>query len=322
MALEQLCGLNKMMFMKPLVDPNLEYTNLESTRVLTMFDNPYSLPVPPFDNPKKRLAKLDKQDKDDAKVELTHGTTTLGFKYKGGIILAADSRASNGNFIASQSMRKVVQVHKKILGTIAGGAADCVYWDRVLTMECRLHELTYHRPLSVKSVARILSNIAYKLRGLGLSMGMMLAGYDFDGPRLVYVDGDGSSVEGHLFSVGSGCCFALGILDSYYKYDMEDEEAYCLAMRSIYHATYLDSYTGGLVRLYHMRENDWETVTVKDCADLREIFRPVNQNESLEEFSKFIREGFVPDPDEDPAVRNPPPPPPIVPPKPAPKKKE
>lgn len=320
MALENICGLNKLAFCKTLEDRNVDYIRSEATRFLTMFKNPYSLPVPPFDNVQKRLAKLEKED--DTKLELTHGTTTVGFLFKGGIILAADSRGTNGNFISSQSMRKVVQVHKKILGTIAGGAADCIYWDRVLTMECRLYELTYRRPLPVKSVARMLANIAYKFKGMGLSMGMMLAGYDFDGPRLIYVDSEGTSVEGHLFSIGSGSSFALGILDTFYRYDMEDEEAYCLALRSVYHATYLDSYTGGLVRLYHMRADDWEVVTVKDCYDLRQIFKPVNQNESMKEFSKFIREGFVPDPDEDRAVRNPPPPPPIVPPKPMPKKEE
>ncbi|TDG39946.1 hypothetical protein AWZ03_013630 [Drosophila navojoa] len=310
MALENICGFNKL---KSLEDPNVDNTHKESARLLTMFNNPYSLPVPPFDNARKRLAKLDK--KDEEKVEMTHGTTTVGFKFQGGIILAADSRGTSGDFVSSQTMRKVVKIHTKILGTVAGGAADCFYWHRVLTMECRLHELTYNRPLSVKSVARILTNIAYNHKGMGLSMGMMLAGYDFDGPRLCYVDGDGTSAEGHLFSVGSGSCYALGILDTFYKYDMDQEEAYCMAMRSVYNATYLDNYSGGLVRLYHIRKDDWEVVTVKDCAELRKIFYPVNKNESLAEFSKFIRDGFVPDPDEDPAVRNPPPPKPIVPPK-------
>ena len=33
------------------------------------------------------------------KIQFDHGTTTLGFMYKNGIILAVDSRATGGNFI-------------------------------------------------------------------------------------------------------------------------------------------------------------------------------------------------------------------------------
>ena len=32
---------------------------------------------------------------------------------------------------------------KTILGTMAGGAADCQFWERVLAQECRLWELRY-----------------------------------------------------------------------------------------------------------------------------------------------------------------------------------
>ncbi len=36
---------------------------------------------------------------DDLKIRFTHGTTTLAFKYQGGIIVSVDSRASAGSYI-------------------------------------------------------------------------------------------------------------------------------------------------------------------------------------------------------------------------------
>jgi len=39
---------------------------------------------------------------------------------------------------------------------------------------------------------------------MGLSMGVMIAGYDKKGPGLYYVDSDGSRTDGNVFSVGSG----------------------------------------------------------------------------------------------------------------------
>lgn len=35
----------------------------------------------------------------EAKIKLAHGTTTLAFKFKGGIIVAVDSRATAGPYI-------------------------------------------------------------------------------------------------------------------------------------------------------------------------------------------------------------------------------
>ncbi|EDW62526.1 uncharacterized protein Dvir_GJ16567 [Drosophila virilis] len=295
MALERICGIDKADFMQPYNDLNVAYAQVEVNTGKTVFDSAYSVIAPPFENPKRKIKRSLK--KSNLNLEMSHGTTTLGFKYQGGILLCADSRGTNGEFIASQEMKKIIEVDKGILGTIAGGAADCVYWDRVLTMECRLFELTYGRSMTVKSAARIMCNIAYKFKGLGLCIGMMLAGYDFDGPQLIYVDSDGQRVEGNLFTIGSGAHCALGILDSFYRWDMSDEEAYNLALRGVYHATYLDAYTGGLVRLYHMRPHKWSIVTVKDCMELGEIFAKAQKENPTGGPSSILRKGFKADPE-------------------------
>jgi hypothetical protein len=65
------------------------------------------------------------------KLEFAYGTTTLSFIYDGGIVAAVDSRASLGNFVGSKTTQKVLPVNTHMLGTMAGGAADCSYWIRV-----------------------------------------------------------------------------------------------------------------------------------------------------------------------------------------------
>lgn len=77
---------------------------------------------------------------------------------------------------------------------------------------------------------------------------MMIAGWDKRGPGLYYVDSEGTRTTGKVFSVGSGSVFAFGVLDSGYRWDLTDEEAYDLGRRSIYHATHRDAYSGGIVR--------------------------------------------------------------------------
>jgi hypothetical protein len=56
-------------------------------------------------------------------IKIAHGTTTLAFRFKGGIIVATDSRATAGNWIASQTVKKVIEINSCLLGTMAGGAA-------------------------------------------------------------------------------------------------------------------------------------------------------------------------------------------------------
>ena len=39
--------------------------------------------------------------------------------------------------VASQTVKKVIEINPYLLGTMAGGAADCSYWERRLALECR-----------------------------------------------------------------------------------------------------------------------------------------------------------------------------------------
>merc|ERR1719265_2450130 len=90
-------------------------------------------------------------------LDFKKGTTTLGFRFKGGIIIAVDSRASMGTFIGSQTVRKVIEINSSLLGTMAGGAADCSFWERTLGIQCRLFEITNKRRITSCAASKILA---------------------------------------------------------------------------------------------------------------------------------------------------------------------
>jgi 20S proteasome subunit beta 5 len=85
---------------------------------------------------------------------------------------------------ASGTVKKVIEINPYLLGTMAGGAADCQYWcvaghvvrkqltyrETYLGMQCRLHELRNKERISVAAASKILSNIVYQYKGMGLSM--------------------------------------------------------------------------------------------------------------------------------------------------------
>jgi len=213
------------------------------------------------------------QEDSDVKIKFNHGTTTLAFKFQHGVIVAVDSRATAGNWIASQTVKKVIEINPYLLGTMAGGAADCSYWERVLARQCRVYELRNKERISVAAASKLLANIVYGYKGMGLSMGTMICGWDKKGPGLYYVDSDGTRLTNELFSVGSGATYAYGVLDSGVRWDLEVEEAYDLGRRAIYHATHRDAYSGGVVNLYHMRETGWIKVSQDDVLDLHYKYR-------------------------------------------------
>ncbi|OMJ27562.1 Proteasome subunit beta type-5 [Smittium culicis] len=219
---------------------------------------------------------IDVKSQKDSLIKLAHGTTTLAFKFKNGIIVATDSRATSGNIIASQTVKKVIEINPYLLGTMAGGAADCSYWERELGRRCRLYELSNKERISVAAASKLLSNMVYSYKGMGLSMGTMICGWDKKGPGLFYVDSEGQRLRGDLFSVGSGSTFAYGILDTAYKYDLETADAIELGRRAIYHATHRDAYSGGYVRLYHIKEDGWEFIGLEDVGELH--YKYVNES--------------------------------------------
>ena len=53
-------------------------------------------------------------DKSDIKIKFDHGTTTLGFKFKDGVIIAVDSRATAGSWIGVYVLKSVSPCSKTI----------------------------------------------------------------------------------------------------------------------------------------------------------------------------------------------------------------
>lgn len=224
--------------------------------------------LPSLANPAQFLAaETDDVANPNCRIKLAHGTTTLAFKCRSGVVVCTDSRASAGGYIASQTVKKVIEINPFLLGTMAGGAADCQYWETYLGIQCRLHELKNKERISVAAASKILSNIVYGYKGMGLSMGTMLAGWDKTGPALFYVDSDGTRAKGDLFCVGSGATFAYGVLDATYDYELGEEEAIALARRSILAATHRDAYSGGFLNCYIVKETGWRKIGFDDNDD-------------------------------------------------------
>ncbi|KII65275.1 Proteasome subunit beta type-8 [Thelohanellus kitauei] len=215
---------------------------------------------------------LEKCKSDGINIRMNKGTTTCAFIYQGGIIVAVDSRATAGPEIASSTVMKIIEINSYMLGTMAGGAADCSFWERYLAKDCRLYELKNGVRITVSSASKILSNILRYYQGMGLSMGTMICGHDIKGPAIYYVENDGVRFPTNLMSVGSGSTYAYGILDTMFRHDMTFEEAVDLGKRAIYHATYRDTMSGGIATVCHIDQNGWKKICSINVSELHDQY--------------------------------------------------
>ena len=272
MALASVCGFQQNFQTATALPGSANYENLFDDAIHSSEN--FTLPSE-FD-PVENLKQFT-DPKSNVKIQFDHGTTTLAFKFQHGVIVAVDSRATAGSWIASQTVKKVIEINPYLLGTMAGGAADCSYWERVLAKHCRIYELRNKERISVAAASKLLANIVYNYKGMGLSMGTMICGWDKKGPGLYYVDSDGQRMTNPIFSVGSGSLYAYGVLDSGYKWELTVAEAIDLGRRAIYHATHRDAYSGGVVNLYHMKETGWEFISQTDVLDLHYKYQEEKQ---------------------------------------------
>ncbi|PRC43822.1 proteasome subunit beta [Mycobacterium sp. ITM-2017-0098] len=185
-----------------------------------------------------------------------HGTTIVALKYPGGVVMAGDRRATQGNMIASRDVQKVYITDDYTVTGIAGTAAIAVEFARLYAVELEHYEklegvaLTF--PGKVNRLATMVrGNLGAALQGfIALPL---LAGYDLDDPnpdgagRIVSFDAAGGhnlEEEGYQ-SVGSGSIFAKSSMKKLYHQVTDAESALRVAIEALYDAADDDSATGG-----------------------------------------------------------------------------
>ncbi|MDD1764487.1 MAG: hypothetical protein LUQ46_00535 [Candidatus Methanomethyliaceae archaeon] len=123
------------------------------------------------------------------------GATTVGILCKDGVILASEKRISYGYTIMSKAGKKVFLINERIGIAFAGLISDAQAILRRLSAEIKLYELDYHTKMSVKSAAKLLSNILYSQRGFPAFAETIVGGVDEEGHKLYILDPLGSLME-------------------------------------------------------------------------------------------------------------------------------
>ncbi|XP_031416218.1 proteasome subunit beta type-11a [Clupea harengus] len=128
---------------------------------------------------------------------LSHGTTTLAFSFQGGVIAAADSRASCAGLVACPTTNKISPIHSHLVVTSSGCGADCMLWERILAREIRLYQLRHGRRLSIVGSAKLLSFMLHPFKGTEVCVALTLCGWDRE-ERGVHSETQGGAMESQV----------------------------------------------------------------------------------------------------------------------------
>lgn len=177
--------------------------------------------------------------------QIKKGTTTCALTCNDGVVLAADTRASAGFFIADRHVMKIQKVDRHMGMTIAGGVADAQNLVDIMRYNANIYRLTNRELMPIKSAARLCSNVLFNQRYFPYYVQIILAGYDNKvGGQIYNIDLFGSMTSEKFISTGSGSPVAYGYLESEFKDNLSVNESYKIAIQAVAAAIRRNAGTG------------------------------------------------------------------------------
>jgi proteasome beta subunit len=178
------------------------------------------------------------------------GTTTVGIVCTDGVVLGADSRASLGDFIASDATIKLQKIDDSLGIMYAGVAGYAEYVFKMLKAQAEMYKMTEGKPMSPSAASSLLSFILREsVSDFGYAF-MIVGGLNRGEPELFSLDAIGSTQKEMKYtSIGSGMASALGYLDSAYTQSVTTQEGVKHVVKALQMAMKRSSATGGAMKI-------------------------------------------------------------------------
>ena len=183
--------------------------------------------------------------------EVPEGTTVLALRHAGGVVMAGDRQATEGNLVAHRYIQKVFAADHFSVVAIAGTAGLAVEMVRLFQTELEHYEKIEGTRLSLDGKATFLARLVRQQLPLafqGLVVVPLFAGFDglaSEGRLFTYDVIGGRYEERDFGSTGSGSRLAKSYLRSAFRPEMSHEDAVQIAVNALVAAAEDDTATGG-----------------------------------------------------------------------------
>ncbi|KAF8156674.1 20S proteasome subunit [Crassisporium funariophilum] len=207
------------------------------------------------------------------------GTTIVGCLFKDGIVLGADTRATEGPIVADKNCEKIHYITESIRCCGAGTAADTEFTTALISSNMEMHALQTGRKPRVVTAMTMLKQMLFRYQGQ-VGAALVLGGVDATGPHLFTIHPHGSTDKLPYVTMGSGSLAAMAVFESGWKPNMEREDALSLVKAAIAAGIFNDLGSGSNI--------DACIITANHTEMLRNVEMP-NQRVQKERDYKFRR---------------------------------
>ncbi|RLN86311.1 hypothetical protein BBJ28_00010348 [Nothophytophthora sp. Chile5] len=219
-------------------------------------------PLPPHiqKNERSIRSSMTKQEIDEGGMlkrgEIDAGTSIIAVKFKGGVVLGADSRTSTGTYIANRVSDKLTPLHDRVFCCRSGSAADTQALSDYVRYFLSSHAVDLGRPPKVHTAANLFRSLCYNNKDRLLA-GIIVAGWDsVKGGQVFSIPIGGAMVEQDFAIGGSGSTYIYGLVDAEYRPDMTKEECQRFVKKALSHAMARDGSSGGVIRTVTITESE------------------------------------------------------------------
>lgn len=175
-----------------------------------------------------------------AREAVKRGTTTVGVKFKDGVVLIVDKRISS-RLIEPVSIEKIFIIDNHIGCATSGLVADARSLIDRARLDAQINEITYNEKIQVQTLVKRICDFKQTYTQYGgvrpFGTALLIAGVDDSGPRLFSTDPSGALMEYKASSEGSGRNGAMTYFESNYTDDLNMEDAITMAIKAIHKAT-------------------------------------------------------------------------------------
>ncbi|KAK0748095.1 nucleophile aminohydrolase [Apiosordaria backusii] len=160
------------------------------------------------------------------------GTTIVGCIYDGGVVIAADTRATSGPIVADKNCEKLHYISSNIWCAGAGTAADTEFTTALISSQLELHSLSTGRKPRVVTCMTMLKQHLFRYQG-HIGAYLVVAGVDPTGTHLFTVHAHGSTDKLPYVTMGSGSLAAMSVFETQWKAKLTQDEAVKLCADAI-----------------------------------------------------------------------------------------
>jgi len=203
------------------------------------------------------------------------GTTIVGMIYKDGVVLGADTRATEGPIVCDKNCEKIHYIAPNIYCCGAGTSADTENTTGLVSSKLELHRLSTGRPSRVITALTMLKQFLFRYQGF-ISAALVLGGVDVTGPSLYTVYPQGSTDKLPYVTMGSGSLAAMAVFEAEYTPNLEREQAIQLVHKAVCSGIFNDLGSGGNVDITVITRDSTEILRNYDRPNPRRYRRPVD----------------------------------------------